>query len=543
MKAVRFYVRSIGLTSLLLAPLGLVSSAFGIGFVAAIHRALDSNTVNRDLALAFVGFGLGRVLATYFAGTLLGTHAQEVITELRRKLIGRVLSVPYRNVEKLGQARVQAVLTHHVSTLSRALESVPVMLLNGALLLGGAAYLAYLSPIALACACALAVPSVLVFHFMSKRARHSIALHADEHERLYKHLGSLVNGVKELKLHQPRRRSFVNEGLLETTEAMLDHEVDGRERYLLGQAVNQVLVLIMLGGILFVFPMGEQARSGLATGYVLIGLFMLGPLAQLARLGPTFHSADVALERIEELGIRLGERAQEPDADPGLRPSMRTLELHEVAYRYDDERAFALGPLNISLRPGELVFVTGGNGSGKSTLARLLTGLYGPTEGELLWDGEPVTAERRDTYRQLWSGVFSELSLFDRLYGLGGMRNEAEARKLLSRLGLGRIVRIDDGVLSTTNLSRGQSKRLALMVALLEDRPLYLFDEWAADQDPEFRRVFYRELLPELRAQGKTVVVVTHDDRYFDAADRVIQLQDGRVVEESDSDVRTVLEA
>lgn len=543
MKAVRFYVRSIGLTSLLLAPLGLASSAFGIGFVAVIHRALDSNTASRELALAFVGLGLGRVIATYFAGTLLGTHAQETLTELRRKLITRVLSVPYRNVEKLGHARVQAVLTHDVSTLGHALESVPVILMNGTLLIGSAAYLAYLSPLALACAGALAVPSMLVFHFMSQRARRSIALHRDEHERLYKHLASLTNGVKELKLHQPRRRSFLNEGLLETTEAMLDYEVEGRERFLLGQAVNQVLVLIMLGGILFVFPLGEHARSGLATGYVLIGLFMLGPLSQLARLVPTFHAADVALERIEELGIRLGERALEPDADPGLRPKMINIELHDVAYRYDDERAFVLGPLNISLRPGELVFVTGGNGSGKSTLARVLTGLYGPTEGELIWDGEAVTPERRDTYRQLWSGVFSELIVFDRLYGLGGMRNENEARNLLHRLGLGRIVRIENGVLSNTNLSRGQSKRLALMVALLEDRPMYLFDEWAADQDPEFRRVFYRELLPQLRAQGKAVIVITHDDRYFDAADRVIQLQDGRVVDEDDSDVRTVLEA
>jgi putative ATP-binding cassette transporter len=543
MRALRFYMRSIGLTSLLLAPLGLASSAFGIGFVAVIHRTLDGQASGRDLALAFVGFGLGRVFATYFAGTLLGAHGQEMVTELRRKLVGRVLSVPYRNVEKLGSARVHAVLTQDVSMLGRSLESVPAILMNAALLLGGAAYLAYLSPVALACAFGLAVPSALVFHFVGRRAKSSIARQRDEHERLQKHLAELTGGLKELKLHQPRRRSFLNEGLLESTEAMLDYESEGRERFLFGQAVNQVLLLIMLGGILFVFPLGEQARAGLATGYVLVGLFMLGPLAQLARLAPTFQAADIALERIEELGIRLGERVLEPEADPGLRPTMRTIELQNVAYRYDDERAFVLGPVNFSVRPGELLFVTGGNGSGKSTLARVLTGLYAPTEGELCWDGKPVKAEQLDEYRQLWSGVFSDLCLFDRLYGLGGMRNEGQARSLLHRLGLGRIVRVENGVISNTNLSRGQSKRLALMVALLEDRPMYLFDEWAADQDPEFRRVFYRELLPELRAQGKAVVVITHDDRYFDAADRVIQLQDGRVVDESDSDVRTVLEA
>jgi putative ATP-binding cassette transporter len=159
MRALRFYMRSIGVTSLLLAPFGLASSAFGIGFVAVIHRALEGQASSRDLALAFVGFGLGRVIATYFAGTMLGAHAQEMITELRRKLVGRVLSVPYRNVEKLGSARVHAVLTQDVSMLGRSLESVPVFLMNGALLLGGATYLAYLSPLALACALGLAIPS------------------------------------------------------------------------------------------------------------------------------------------------------------------------------------------------------------------------------------------------------------------------------------------------------------------------------------------------------------------------------------------------
>jgi len=544
MKALRFFMRSVGRTQLLLAPLGLLGSAFGVGFVAVIHRALAASSVTSELVLAFVGFGLGRVVATYFATLVLGSHAQESIMELRRKLIARVLSVPYRNVEKMGAANVQAVMTHDVATLGRSLEQIPTLLMNVALVLGAAAYLAYLSPIALAGACALAVPSVLIFRFVGTRARKALASQREHHERLYGLLASLAHGVKELKLHQPRRRSFLTDGLLETSETLLDSEHETRSRYLLGQAINQVLLFAMLGAILFVLPQGISPQPGVAVGYVLVGLFMLAPLSQISRMLPVFQASDIALERIEELGIQLGQRAAEPDADPGLRPSATTIELRDIAYRYDDERAFVVGPINLSLRAGELVFITGGNGSGKSTLARVLTGLYAPTEGELLWDGEPVTAETRDTYRQLWSGLFSELQLFDRLYGLFGMRNEAQARSLLQRLGLGRIVHVDSGAFSTTNLSRGQRKRLALMIALLEDRPVYLFDEWAADQDPNFRRVFYRELLPELRAQGKVVVVITHDDRYFDAADRILQLQDGRVVEESDSAVRrAVLEA
>lgn len=543
MKALRFFLRGAGWMSLLLAPLGLAGSAFGVGFVAVIHRALEGGGGSRALALAFAGFGLGRVVADYFAATLLGTHAQEAITQLRRKVIGRVLSVPYRNVEKMGAARVHAVMTHDVATLGRALEQIPGAVMNAALVLGSAAYLAYLSPLALAGLAALAVPCALVFHFMGRRARAALAAQREEQERLHRLLSSLTQGVKELKLHQPRRRSFLTDGVLEATEALLDHEIDARTRYAFSRAINQLLVFGVLGALLFVAPAGVTGGSGLAIGYVLVGLYMIGPLTQLARLAPTFQASEIAIERIEQLGARLGERAAEPDADPGARPSMRTIELREAAYRYDDERGFVLGPIDLVLRPGELVFVTGGNGSGKSTLARLLTGLYAPTEGELLWDGEVVTAARRDAYRQLWSGVFSELCLFDRLYGLGGMRNEARARALLARFGLHRIVHIEDGTLSTTDLSSGQRKRLALMVALLEDRPVYLFDEWAADQDPEFRRAFYQELLPELRDEGKAVLVVTHDDRYFDAADRVIRLQDGRAVDEADSSVRNVREA
>ena len=89
-------------------------------------------------------------------------------------------------------------------------------------------------------------------------------------------------------------------------------------------------------------------------------------------------------------------------------------------------------------------------------------------------------------------------------------------------------VRIEDGAFSTIHLSQGQRKRLALLTSYLEDRPIYVFDEWSADQEPMFREIFYRHLLPGLRAKLKTVVVITHDDRYFDAADRIIELDYGR---------------
>jgi putative ATP-binding cassette transporter len=185
----------------------------------------------------------------------------------------------------------------------------------------------------------------------------------------------------------------------------------------------------------------------------------------------------------------------------------------------------------LRLEPGELVLITGGNGSGKSTLAKLLVGLYAPDSGELRWDGRAVGIEQRDAYRQLFSVVLSEFHVFDRLYGLAPQDADRRAREWLAQLGLSDTVQVSAGVLSTRDVSRGQRKRLALLSVLLEDRPIYVLDEWAADQDSEFKEIFYRRLLPELKRRGKTLVVITHDERFFAVADRRICLQDGRVAE------------
>jgi putative ATP-binding cassette transporter len=212
----------------------------------------------------------------------------------------------------------------------------------------------------------------------------------------------------------------------------------------------------------------------------------------------------------------------------------REIEIAGLVHSYRREgqpHGFALGPIDMTLHPGEIVFIIGGNGSGKTTLGKLVTGLYVPEQGEIRVDGEPITAANRESYRQLFAAVFDNALLFDSLWGIGGADLDERARRYLRQLELDQVVTVTDGVFSTTQLSRGQRKRLALLTAYLEDRPIYLFDEWAADQDPVFRKVFYLELLPELKRQGKTVVAITHDDRYFAGADRVIKLEEGKVVE------------
>ncbi|MDB6020786.1 MAG: cyclic peptide transporter, partial [Pedosphaera sp.] len=208
------------------------------------------------------------------------------------------------------------------------------------------------------------------------------------------------------------------------------------------------------------------------------------------------------------------------------------LELINVVHAYhmeSEDRDFVLGPINLRFKPGELVFLVGGNGSGKSTLAKIITGLYIPESGEIRLNGRAIDQGNRDEYRQMFSAVFSDFYLFDTLLGLHSPDLDARARAYLAEFHLQRKVKIVDGNLSTTSVSTGQRKRLALLTAYLEDRPFYLFDEWASDQDPQFKAVFYTRLLPELKARGKTVLVITHDDNYFHLADRLIKLDYGQL--------------
>jgi len=212
--------------------------------------------------------------------------------------------------------------------------------------------------------------------------------------------------------------------------------------------------------------------------------------------------------------------------------TFENLELVNVMHSYHRETEdshFELGPINLRFRPGELVFLVGGNGSGKSTLAKIITGLYVPESGEIRIDGKPVTDANRDDYRQLFSAVFVDFYLFENLLGIHSRNVDEQAKTYLDQLHLSHKVKVKDGVLSTTAVSQGQRKRLALLTAYLEDRAFYLFDEWAADQDPLFKDVFYTQLLPELKARGKTVLVISHDDKYFDVADRIIKLDYGKL--------------
>jgi putative ATP-binding cassette transporter len=329
------------------------------------------------------------------------------------------------------------------------------------------------------------------------------------------------------------------------------HSARGLTFFALCDSWGKLIFFLGIGCILFVLPAYLAVSIQTMAGYVFTFAYLIGPMENILNKLPMVSKAQIALRKIDALGLSLAgkdsDRSKWNGREPAAIGSWRELRLVGVTHAYRTERPderFTLGPLDLTFRPGEIVFVVGGNGSGKSTLAKIITGLYPPESGEIRLDGMPIDDVNREWYRQHFSAIFADSYLFDRLPGLDptghgehdGHAGHGEhgtlderARRHLEVLRLADKVHVEDGRLSTVELSQGQRKRLMLLAAYLEDRPICVFDEWAADQDPTFRRYFYTQLLPEMKSRGKSIIAISHDEQYFHLADRVLKLDYGRL--------------
>ncbi len=520
------------------ALLALAASSLG-GFAIAGLLALINNTLARlgsgsaQLAWGFFGLCLLVLGARILSSTLLVRLSQSTLANLREQLSRQILAAPMRRMEEVGKHRVLAALTEDVTTVADVFSWLPVLCMNLAVITGCLAYMGWLAwPLLLATLVLLSL-GIASFRFAQSRAFVSLKRSRQSGDELQKHFRALTDGAKELKLNQSKRESFMSRLLMPTLDDMRRHYVAGMDVLLTAEGWGSLLFFILVGLVLFVAPVVGAVEPGVLSGYALVLLYMRGPLEGFVANLPELSRSRIALERIEQLRAELWQ-GQEGQAEAVAAPlRFSRLELHGVTHRYHretEDRSFLLGPVDLSLRPGELVFVVGGNGSGKTTFAKLLLGLYAPEGGEIRVDGEPVNDAGREAYRQLFSAVFADFYLFDDVLGHDASADKL-AQQYLMRLQLAHKVQLENGRFSTTSLSQGQRKRLALLTAYLEDRPFYVFDEWAADQDPVFKRVFYTELLPDLRARGKSVLVITHDDQYFHLADRCLKLEDGQLTE------------
>lgn len=530
----------------------LLSGACNIALLALINRVLvmtkhSGQVAGEALVLAFVGLIFARTATNLTAQMTLAHFSQATTARLRRDLVARILGVPLRKLEEMGTPKLMVALTEDILEITQAMLAIPVFAVNLAMMLGGAAYLGFLSLKLLIAIGVFMGIGAITYRLLIRAGFGHLSAAREGQDRLFRHFRALTEGIKELKLHRMRRLAFMQEDVELATDLCREHSVAAEKRFIIAQNWSQFLFMGLIALILFMLPRVQPVSGDTMTTYVIAMLYLMGPLSGLLGSLSVFSRADICLRKVEKLGLDLA--ANGGDDRPSLpapAEPFEKLELCGITHHYYREREddhFILGPINLEFRPGEVVYLVGGNGSGKSTLAKVITGLYPPGAGEIRLNGRVIGDHNRDDYRQCFSTVFADYFLFDRLIGVARTGADERARMYLEKLHLDHKVKIEDGVFSTIELSSGQRKRLALLCAYLEDRPFYLFDEWASDQDPLFKELFYTQLLPELRARGKAVLVITHDDKYFSLADRIIKLDYGKISLEPVSSGATVSSA
>jgi putative pyoverdin transport system ATP-binding/permease protein len=536
MKIIYFMMRYSRRLLVLAVVAGIISGAANTALLAVINNALNkTHSQGMTLALVFVGLCLVVPLTRIVAELLLAHLGQGALYQLRMDLSRQILAVPLRRLEEVGVHRLMAALTDDVPSITNIVTVIPILCINIAVALSCLIYMAWLSWPLFFAVLAIIIIGIISYQLPVVKSFQYMTLARREGDNLFSHFRALTDGIKELKIHAERRKAFLTSTLETTASKFRRHNIAALTIYTVASSWGQMLVFVVIGLLLFVLSAWFSINIVVMTGFTLTILYLMTPLQVIMNTLPNMGRANVALNNVEELGLSLVPSTTEEDSKKVLTAgtSWRSLELSEVTHSYQregEETLFVLGPINLQIQPGELIFVTGGNGSGKTTLAKLMLGLYTPESGEIRLNGQTISGDMTDYYRQHFSVVFSDYFLFDTLLGLNSEELDARAREYLVKLHLAHKVKVTDGSFSTTDLSQGQRKRLALLTAYLEDRPIYLFDEWAADQDPLFKEVFYYQILPELKARGKTVIAITHDDRYYHVGDRVIKLDDGQIV-------------
>jgi putative pyoverdin transport system ATP-binding/permease protein len=517
---------------------GFLSGVSSAALIALISRAMGQTGPLLDwLAIAFGLLTVVVLAASIVSQVMLIRLAQQAVFQLRLSLSRQILSTELAHLEKLGAPRLLATLTDDVQAVSDAVRLVPFLCIDLAIVVGCFCYIIWLSWQVFLLVMLLNVLAVSSCRWLLKRGQKWLSKAREEQDSLYKYFRTVTDGTKELKLHYQRRQAFLKEDLQHSAAAYRYYNTRGLMLFAMTSSWGKLIFFFAIGFVLFALPKLLTINPQTLSGYVLTFTYLTLPMDRLVNWLPVLGRAGVALKKIESLGISLANQAETATVPPSLPAdyTWQELCLKAVTHTYQGDRedaSFSVGPLDLALHPGEIVFIVGGNGSGKSTLAKLLTGLYLPDTGSIILDGQSITTQNREWYRQHFAVVFADFFLFDRLLGLehndqGDL--DAAAQAYLKRLRLNHKVSVQQGKLSTTALSQGQRKRLTLLTAYLEQRPIFLFDEWAADQDPIFKDLFYTELLPQLRQQGKTVLCISHDDHYFHIADRIIKLDYGRI--------------
>lgn len=520
-----------------LIPLNIVNGLSSALIIFTINESFNRELkYSKELLVYFVFSLLFFVYSMKLVQGKMIVITNQYAYKKRINIINKVLCSSYQTIERIGQEKIFSSLNNDTSTVSQIPGTIVRFISDILTLIFCLLYLLSKNIYAFFVSVGIIILNGGISFITSRRASKYWEKNRDVQDTYFGQMTDLIYGFKELILNKFRRLAFWKD-MQKFSKLSASLNKSASIKFLNYDMYNTLMYNLVFGVVVFIFPL---LLPGISVNDLRENLFivfyMIGPFSGITYAVSQLTQLKVSMKRIDNLIKELDENSDEQDinidtSDSNFLQNI-TLELKDITYQYtakDQEEEFTLGPITAEFKTGQITFIVGGNGSGKSTLGKILTGLYKPTEGIRKINGKEV---QNAQINKCFSAIYSDFYLFKKLYGIDYEKKKEELNQYLDIMQIKEKILINnEGEFKNFNLSTGQKKRLALVICHLEDKPMLLFDEWAAEQDPEFRHYFYMEILPKLKEQGKGIIVITHDDRYFESADKIIKLEYGKMVE------------
>lgn len=532
----------------LLGKGGLLKYIF-LGIFSGVCSFLFINSVTRVISLIISG-GFTRISMEYVIifSTLILLFiwtrrtlslaiinlSQMMTWTLRKQLLSLSLRANYQELISR-KTRIRSAILNDISVLTQAAMNIIQFFSALILTIACLGYLASISVVLFLITIGIALIGVTVYFIGAKTNARDLEKARDFENNFLENFNAILDGFKEIYMEPKKGKEIYDKKIDEVANDAYKTNTAAFTSFLNNQITGQILFYILISSILLFFSIILKIKIGDTVSFIFTLLYLLSSIETVMVLIPGLLRAKVSSDHLIELINELDSANTDAPASEkyNFKLEFNNISVKGLEFNYGEgEKSFGIGPIDFEVGKGEVIFVYGGNGSGKTTFIHSVLGLNIPSRGEIKLNDTIINKETYTNYRAIFSVVFSDFYLFNEILAVDHVDIE-KWNCYLELFELGKKVELKDNGFSTTDLSTGQRKRLALIATLLEEKPVLVIDEWAADQDPYFRKKFYTEIIPLLKAKGLTIIAITHDDRYYHCADKLYKMDDGNLIEEN----------